>query len=88
MNLGVPLFDLVNCGCHVRLRIVKCSGDAPIFKATPRLTLAVDFTLFKKNLKPSPYSLDAAEGFVFPHIDKSLFFNACHKLKLLNFLSK
>ena len=88
LNLGVPLFDTVGCGCHVRLRIVKTSGKAPLFKGSPTLSFFVDKGLFKKNLKPSPYSLDGAEGFVFPKIDKSLFFTAFDKVKLLNLFTK
>ena len=88
LNLGVPLFDTVGCGCHVRLRIVKTSGKAPLFKGSPTLSFFVDKGLFRKNLKPSPYSLDGAEGFVFPKIDKSLFVTAFDKVQLLKLFTK
>lgn len=88
LNLGVPLFDTVGCGCHVRLRIVKTSGKAPLFKGSPTLSFFVDEGLFKKNLKPSPYSLDGAEGFLFPKIDKSLFVTAFDKVQLLKLFTK
>ena len=93
LNLGVPLFNPVGCGCRIYLRI---QGDtnlriAPtdLFRGYPTISLSVDATLFRRNLKPSLYSLDGEGEFLQPVINKKVFLiafamvNRLEKVKLL-----
>lgn len=93
LNLGVPLFNPVGCGCRIYLRIQGVSNlriaPTDLFRGYPTIYLSVDPTLFRRNLKPSPYSLDGEGEFLQPVINKNLFFtvfgmvNRLEKVKLL-----
>jgi len=91
LNLGVPLFNPVNCGCHIYLRVQKDTNvsRAPtsIFNGSATIALCADTVMFRQNLEPSPYSLDGdGGGFQQPAINSSSYFDVVKRLKKVNLL--
>ena len=89
LNLGVPLFNPVNCGCHIYLRVQKDTdvlAPTSIFDGSATLALCADTSMFRQNLEPSPYSLDGDGGFQLPAINSSSYFDVVKRLKKVNLL--
>jgi hypothetical protein len=90
LNLGVPLFNPVNCGCHIYLRVQKDSrvprAPTSIFSGSVTIALCADTVMFRQNLEPSPYSLDGDGGFKQPAVNSSSYFDAVKRLKKVNLL--
>lgn len=89
LNLGVPLFNPVNCGCHIYLRVQKdtnVSTPTSIFNGSATIALCADTVMFRQNLEPSPYSLDGDGGFQQPAINSSSYFDVVKRFKKINLL--
>jgi len=89
LNLGVPLFNPVNCGCHIYLRVQKDSNvstPTSIFNGSATIALCVDTVMFRQKLEPSPYSLDGDGGFQQPAINSSSYFDVVKRFKKINLL--
>jgi hypothetical protein len=90
LNLGVPLFNPVNCGCHIYLRVQKdtnVSTPTSIFNGSATIALCADTVMFRQNLEPSPYSLDGdGGGFQQPAINSSSYFDVVKRFKKINLL--